>query len=468
MESKFNPSIFREYDIRGIAEKDLSEDLARRLGWAFGKKVKQKFSNGHRPKVAVGRDCRHSGKQLAQALIQGVIETGVDVIDIDVCPTPVTYFSVFNLELDGGIMVTGSHNPSDYNGFKICLGKETLHGDEIQALRQDIEKGSPPEGDVGAVTSHSMIAAYIEHLVSNASKSLKPKKIVIDAGNGTASTVAPLLFQKLGAEVVPLFCELDGNFPNHHPDPTEVSNLEDLIQIVKKEKADFGVAFDGDSDRIGLVNENGEIIFGDQIMILLSRQVLRQNPGATIISEVKSSSRLYQDIEKHGGRALMWKTGHSLIKSKMKEENAALAGEMSGHIFFADRYFGFDDAIYAAYRIYEILCETDKPLSQLLADVPPAFATPEIRVDCQENLKFDLVEATKKRLLKLNGKVIDLDGIRLEFEDGWGLLRASNTQPVLVLRFEATSFERLSEIQAQFTEELKKAAQEIGHPPIES
>ncbi len=465
MENRFNPEIFREYDIRGVAGKDLSEDLAMRLGWAFGKKVKERFSNGHRPRVAVGRDCRHSGEVLSRSLMKGITEAGLDVVELGVCPTPVTYYSVFHLVLDGAIMVTGSHNPSEYNGFKICLGKDTLYGEQIQELRREIENSTPPEGDIGEISDYPILASYIDHLLRN-TKPLESKKIVLDAGNGTAATVAPILFENLGARVIPLYCELDGNFPNHHPDPTDIKNLKDMIKIVKEEKADLGVAFDGDADRIGLVNEKGEIIFGDQIMILLSRAVLKDNPGATIISEVKSSNRLYQDIAKNGGRPIMWKTGHSLIKAKMKEENAILAGEMSGHIFFADRYFGFDDAIYAALRIYEILSETGKSLSELLKDIPPAVATPEIRVECEESKKFDLVEKTKKRLNKLKGKVIEIDGLRLEFPDGWGLLRASNTQPVIVLRFEAHSQKRLSQIQAQFTSALEDAAKEIGHVPI--
>jgi phosphomannomutase/phosphoglucomutase len=318
--------------------------------------------------------------------------------------------------------------------------------------------------ETGAVSDYAIIPAYQDHLVKHA-RELKPLKIVIDSGNGTASTIAPELFKRLGAIVVPLFCELDGRFPNHHPDPTVPENLKDLVAMIHKEKADFGLAFDGDSDRIGLVDETGRIIFGDELMVILSRDVLREHPGATIISEVKSSHKLYNDIAKHGGNGIMWKTGHSLIKSKMKETKAALAGEMSGHIFFADRYFGYDDAIYAGLRVYEIASASAGPVSSLLKDLPKTVSTPEIRVECEEEKKFKLVEATKKRLAA-NHKINDIDGVRVDFGDGWGLVRASNTQPVLVLRFEAPTESRMNELRVVVETALREAAVEIGHPPI--
>lgn len=462
----FPRSIFREYDIRGIAGRDLSPELAERLGYAYGLFAKAHL---HKPltemKISVGRDCRLTSDSYAEALIRSLASCGVKVIDLGVCPTPLTYFSVFHLGLDGGIMVTGSHNPGDYNGFKIGLGKGTLHGNEIQELRRLIESCERPMEAAGMVEKFAVIPAYQEYLVSNARKTL-PLTVVLDAGNGTAGNVAPALFERLGAKVIPLYCELDGRFPNHHPDPTVPANLKDLVAAVKAHQAAFGVAFDGDSDRIGLVDETGRIIFGDELMVLLSREVLLERPGATIISEVKSSNRLYEDIARHGGKPLMWKTGHSLIKSKMKETGAALAGEMSGHIFFADRYFGYDDAIYAALRVLEIVSRTSQSVSSLLEDLPPSVSTPEIRVDCEEEKKFRLVDAAKARLSP-GRKSTDIDGLRVDFGDGWGLIRASNTQPVLVLRFEATRQARLEEIQSLFLAALQDSAKEVGHPPLD-
>jgi phosphomannomutase/phosphoglucomutase len=471
MKLEIRPSIFREYDIRGIAERDLNAEFAECLGKAYSLYISGRTPLASRRNltVSVGRDCRLTSDSYAQALISGLRQGGLDVIDLGICPTPLTYFSVFEMNLDGGIMVTGSHNPADYNGFKTCVGKDTIHGHQIQEIRALMEKvnsGFKLNAAEGSLSELPIIPKYIDYLVSNA-KGLKPKKIVLDAGNGTASTVAPELFKKLGAEVIPLFCELDGRFPNHHPDPTVPENLEQLVEKVRSEKADFGVAFDGDSDRIGLVDEKGRILYGDELMVLFSRSVLKERPGATIISEVKSSHRLYNDIAKHGGKPIMWKTGHSLIKSKMKETGAALAGEMSGHIFFADRYFGFDDAIYAAVRVYEIASQTPGPVSSLLADLPPSVSTPEIRVDCEEEKKFILVEETKKKL-KQAYKITDIDGVRVDFGDGWGLVRASNTQPVLVLRFEAPSSARLNEIRTVVESALREAAAAIGHSPIET
>jgi phosphomannomutase/phosphoglucomutase len=464
---KFNASIYREYDIRGIAGRDLSPEFAEALGRAYAQYVAGRTPVAGRARltVAVGRDCRLTSDAYAEALILGLRKGGLDVVRLGVCPTPLTYFSIFHRDLDGGIMVTGSHNPADYNGFKICVGRDTLHGHQIQELRALIEAGPRGEPATGAVTDFAPIPAYIDHLVKHA-RGPRRMKIVLDAGNGTASTVAPELFRRLGADVVPLFCELDGRFPNHHPDPTVHANLKDLIAAVRREKADFGLAFDGDSDRVGLVDENGRPVFGDELMVILSRAVLRETPGATIISEVKSSHRLYADIAAKGGRPIMWKTGHSLIKSKMKESKAALAGEMSGHIFFADRYFGFDDAIYAGLRLFEIAAQAKGPVSSLIADLPPVVATPEIRVDCEEERKFQLVEETKRRLSTGAHKINDIDGVRVDFGDGWGLVRASNTQPVLVLRFEAPNDARLREIRALVESALAEAARAIGHAPV--
>jgi phosphomannomutase/phosphoglucomutase len=377
----------------------------------------------------------------------------------------VTYFSTFHFDLDGAIMVTGSHNPSDYNGFKICVGRETLHGSDIQKLRQ-LMAGLNAEGPSanGVVCDRSIIPEYISYLAKSA-RPLRPMKIVIDSGNGTASTVAPALFERLGAQVLPLFCELDGRFPNHHPDPSVPANLKVLSETVSRENADFGVGFDGDSDRIGLVDETGRVVFGDELLVILARDILKEHPGATIISEVKSTHRLYDDIRAKGGKPLMWKAGHSLIKSKMRETGALLAGEISGHVFFADRYFGYDDAIYAALRVYEILSAHGGTLSSLLADLPDSMVTPEIRVECEEARKFQLVDEIKK-LLSASHEVNDLDGVRIDFPDGWGLIRASNTQPALVLRFEAVSARRLDEIRGIIERALHSATQAIGHAPI--
>lgn len=464
---KINPSIFREYDIRGIAGKDLSPEFAYHLGIAYAAFLKKSpiGKNKSSLQVSVGWDCRLTGESYSSALVKGIAESGINVVRLGVCPTPLTYFSLFHLDLDGAIMVTGSHNPSEYNGFKICLGKDTIHGHQIQELREIMESSRAPEGSHGEVTDYAIIPPYIDFHVKKALP-LKKKKIVIDAGNAAASIVGPELFTRLGADVIPLYCEYDGRFPNHHPDPTVLHNLEKLIETVRETQADFGVAFDGDADRIGLVDETGRVIYGDEILIILSRDLLKDHPGAKIISEVKSSHRLYKDIADQGGQPLMWKTGHSLIKSKMKEIGALLAGEMSGHIFFADRYFGFDDAVYAALRVFEIACKTDKPLSSLIADLPKTFTTPEIRVDCIEEKKFLLVEETKKRLAD-GRKINDIDGVRVDFGSGWGLIRASNTQPVLVLRYESTSQSGLQEIRDIIESQLQASAKAIGHPEIE-
>ncbi|MFZ9595154.1 MAG: phosphomannomutase/phosphoglucomutase [Bdellovibrionia bacterium] len=477
MTIQINPAIFREYDIRGIAGRDLDASFARLLGFAYAHIVKSRPTQEGRkqPMISVGWDCRLTSESYSQELIQGLIAGGVQVTRLGVCPSPLTYFSIFSLNLDGGIMITGSHNPADYNGFKILVGKDTIHGKQIQELRGLMEKLAPQLEKLNLaetlkrlgseVVDYAIIPKYIRHL-THLARPLKRKRIVVDAGNGTASTVAPELFEALGAEVIPLFCELDGRFPNHHPDPTVPANLKHLIEKVLQTKADFGLAFDGDSDRLGLVDEKGRILFGDEQMILFSRSILAEMPGATIISEVKSSYRLYDEIAKKGGKPIMWKTGHSLIKSKMKETHAALAGEMSGHMFFADRYFGFDDAIYAGLRVYEIASAHSGPLSSLLQDLPVSVSTPEIRVNCEEEKKFQLVEETKKRLGTQN-KITDIDGVRVDFGDAWGLVRASNTQPVLVLRFEAPNSPRLKEVRTFVESALHAAAQCIGHPQIE-
>lgn len=476
MSNQFPESVFREYDIRGLAEKELNSFFSEILGATYGEYLWSQFPKKKKITVSVGRDCRLSGEKYAEALIKGLLSAKIDVVELGVCPTPVTYFSTFSINIEGAIMVTGSHNPAEYNGYKICIGKETIHGSQIQQLRilmeqkasSYLQEKSNDNTSTSLLKRFSIIQEYIEYLVNNTNSDIFNigKKIVLDAGNGTASTVAPVLFKKLGAEVIPLFCELDGRFPNHHPDPTLPENLKHLVAKVLEEKADFGFAFDGDSDRLGMVDEKGQILFGDEVMVILSRSILKQNPGATIISEVKSSNRLYQDIAIHGGKPLMWKTGHSLIKAKMKETKALLAGEMSGHIFFADRYFGYDDALYAALRIYEIACFHKNPFSSLLSDLPKTVSTPEIRIDCLEDKKFQLVEEIKRRLLKEFNKTIDIDGIRVESKEGWGLVRASNTQAVIVLRFEASTIQELLKIKLTIQTIIEQAAEAIGHSPL--
>jgi len=434
-----NPEIFREYDIRGVADRDFDEAFARTLGRAYGTLLREK---GKRV-VAVGGDCRLTSEKYQKALAEGIVSTGIDVIEIGTCPTPLLYFSLFHFDLDGGIQVTGSHNPPDFNGFKVCLGKQTLFGEQIQHLCTLVEAGRFASGS-GRRTTRDVITPYQDHLATQFGRLPRIVKVVVDAGNSTAGPVAPPIFERLGCEVTPLYCELDGNFPNHHPDPTVVENMQSLIRAVREEGAEVGIAFDGDADRIGAVGASGRIVWGDEMLVIFARDVLRTNPGAVIVSEVKCSQRLYDDIERRGGSGLMWKSGHSLLKAKMRETNALLGGEMSGHMFFADRYFGYDDAIYAACRLLEILAREGRSVEELLADLPPACVTPEIRVDCPDDRKFSVAERAREHF---RGKyeIVDIDGVRIRFSEGWGLIRASNTQPVLVMRFEARSPEKLAE-----------------------
>lgn len=447
---QINPQIFREYDIRGVVDKDLTPDIVRTLGQGFGTYMTHL---GHR-ELVVGRDGRLSSKTFEEALIEGLTSTGCNVVNIGLCPTPVYYFSIFHLDKDGGMTVTGSHNPPEFNGFKVSVGKSTIFGEEIQNLRRLIEKGEFIASR-GNVSTEEIIKPYQDYIKKNI-RIEKRMRAVIDAGNGTAGIVAGTLLRDLGCEVEEIYCEVDGRFPNHFPDPTIPANLKDLIDRVKKTRADVGIGYDGDADRIGVVDDQGNIIWGDQLMILFSREILKDKKGTAFVAEVKCSQNLFNDIEKRGGKAIMWRTGHSLIKEKMKEEKAALGGEMSGHIFFADRYFGYDDAIYASCRLIELLSKTDKKLSQLLSDVPKTFITPEIRVDCPDEIKFDVVEKIKKALRK-DYPIIDVDGVRVKFEDGWGLVRASNTQPALVLRFEALTEKRLQDIKKLVEDNVQKA-----------
>jgi phosphomannomutase/phosphoglucomutase len=436
------PTIFREYDIRGIADAELLDPDVEELGMAIGTYLLR--HNGKN--INLGRDCRLSSTRLRNALIRGLKATGCEVADIGVVPTPLLYYSVFHLKAAGAVMITGSHNPSEYNGFKVVSGPSTIHGEEIQHLREMIEKRDFLHG-AGSENTLDVASAYVDEITSqfHFERSIK---VVLDAGNGTAGPVMHRVLEKLNCEPTELFFEMDGRFPNHHPDPTVPKNLERLIAGVQEKGAELGIAFDGDADRIGAIDDKGTVVYGDQLMIVYSREILKRKPGATFIGEVKSSQLLYDDIRKHGGNAIMWKTGHSLIKAKMKEAKAELAGEMSGHMFFADRYYGFDDALYAACRLMEIVSKSGRPLSAQLADLPRTVTTPEIRIPCDDEAKFAVVERAKQ-IFKKTHEVVDVDGVRILFPQGWGLVRASNTQPVLVMRFEAATPELLKKYQKE-------------------
>ncbi|MBA2494884.1 MAG: phosphomannomutase/phosphoglucomutase [Acidobacteria bacterium] len=445
-----NQNIFREYDIRGIVGRDLTDETVAVLGKAIGTFFQQ---NGAQ-RIAIGYDARESSPRFRDLLVKGFNATGCDVVLIGKVPTPVLYHAVFTKQVDGGVMITGSHNPPDHNGFKICLGKSTLFGSQIQEIKEIALSGNFPKGE-GTAEEIEVLADYENDILSKINLGKRQLKAVVDGGNGMGGVTAVPIYEALGIKLVKLFTEPDSNFPNHHPDPTVVENLQDAIQAVKENSADLGIAFDGDGDRIGVIDENGRIIWGDELMVLLSREILKENRGATIIAEVKCSNNLFNDIQAHGGKPLMWKAGHSLIKAKMKETGAALAGEMSGHIFFADRFYGFDDATYAGARVLEILSKTDKTLSELLSDLPETFSTPELRVDCADEMKFIIVQKIAEEFSQTN-KVITIDGARILFENGWGLVRASNTQAILVLRFEADSEENLREIQETVEAKVKQ------------
>ncbi len=442
-----NRNIFREYDIRGVVERDLTPDVVKALGCAFGTVIKR--NRGH--KVSIGRDARISSPRLFELLAEGIISTGIDVIDIGLVPTPSLYFSLYHLKTDGGVMITGSHNPPEFNGFKLNLGFDSIHGAGIQKLA-DIIEAEDFETGAGSIIRQDVIEDYIKMVKEKIT--LKRKlKIVVDAGNGCGGIFAPRLLKELGCEVIELFCDVDGTFPNHHPDPTVPDNLKDIIAKVRETGAEVGFAYDGDADRIGVVDENGGILFGDQLMMIFARDILARKPGAAIVYDVKCSQNLEDDIKKHGGKPVINATGHSLIKARLKKENAELAGEMSAHIFFKEDYFGYDDAIFATARFLRIMSETDKKVSEFLADTPKVYNTPEIRVDCPDDEKFKLIEDITA-YFKKDHDVVDIDGARVNFGDGWGLVRASNTQPVVVMRFEAQSEKRLDELKKIFYEKL--------------
>ena len=446
MRTDIPAGIFRQYDIRGIVGRDLNAVVATAVGQAY---VAYLDRHGKPGPVAVGRDNRPSGTMLRDALVEGILSSGRDVVDIGVVPTPVLYWALHHVGVVGGIQITGSHNPSEYNGFKLSIGTGSIHGDAIQELYRLTGKREAGSGKRGSVSAASVIDRYLDDIVARTGKLKRPIRVVYDCGNGAGAVVAPQLFERLGVTGRGLFCESDGTFPNHHPDPTVPENLEDLIEAVKGDGAEVGIAFDGDADRIGVVDDRGQIIWGDRILILYAQDVLqRTGRGQAIIFDVKCSQALPDAITKAGGKPVMWKTGHSLIKDKMKEEHAPLAGEMSGHMFFTEGFYGHDDALYGAARLLRIAADTGKTVRELLADVPDFVSTPEIRIEVDEAVKFDIVARAVEHF-RSRYDVIDVDGVRVLFGDGWGLIRASNTQPVLVARFEALTPERLAAIRGE-------------------
>ncbi|MSP93572.1 MAG: phosphomannomutase/phosphoglucomutase [Myxococcales bacterium] len=453
-----NPQIFRAYDIRGVADRDLPDDVARRIGRGIGLLASDRTGKrepDHGPVLAVGRDARLSSRRIRNALVAGLQSVGVRVVDVGICATPMVYFAAHTFGVDGGVMVTGSHNPAPDNGVKVTLCGSSLHGEDIQTIRR-LADSVAPETRFGSISERDVHAPYVDWIAENISvSSSRTLRVVVDAGNGPTGPVAPGLLRRLGCEVIELFCEPDGRFPNHHPDPTVAENLVDLQAAVALHGADLGVAYDGDGDRIGVVDEQGGILWGDRLMVILSRALLRDVPGAAIVAEVKCSQTLFDDIAARGGRAVMSRVGHSLIKDRMKQEDAALAGEMSGHIFYKHRYFGYDDAMYTTCRLLEILAATDAPLSSLLVDLPLMHATPELRLHCPDESKFHVV-ATVTEQFRGTHDVIDIDGVRVRFPDGWGLVRASNTGPILVLRCEATTAAGRDRIRAELTAAVER------------
>jgi phosphomannomutase/phosphoglucomutase len=452
-----NTHIFRQYDIRGIAETDLTDELVEGLGRAYATRARRTLGVDA-PVIGVGNDMRLSSKRLLDALGRGLAAAGAQVRQLGLVPTPVVYFAKYELGLDGVIQITGSHNPGEYNGFKMMMGSDTLHGESIQELRALIEAEDYESGDGSVKPEPGILKKYLDWIRDDITLGDRRLSVVLDCGNGVGGVVAEDLVEGvLGQEAHGMFTTPDGNFPNHHPDPTVPKNLEMMCAKVRELGADLGVAYDGDADRIGICDEHGKVIFGDMLLVLLSRALLEEIPGATIIGEVKCSQTLFDDVAKHGGKPIMARVGHSLIKAKIKETNAELAGEMSGHIFYNDRFFGFDDALYTTARLIEILTATDSTVSELLADLPETFATPEIRRDCPEELKFDVPGIVAEHYAEQGFEVNTIDGVRVNFGDGWGLCRASNTQPVVVLRVEATSAERRDELLAGLEAAVQKA-----------
>jgi phosphomannomutase/phosphoglucomutase len=449
------PSIFREYDIRGIADDELLDADVDFLGRALATYI-IRYSGRT---ICLGRDCRPSSPRLHQALLNGLLKAGSHVLDLGIVPTPVLYYSAVHFKADGAVMITGSHNPPDCNGFKTVCGGSTLYGQAIQEIYKLIQ-GNDYESGEGTAQAVDAITPYVDEVASQFNFERKVK-VVVDAGNGTAGPTVHRLLEKLDIKATELFFEMDGNFPNHHPDPTVPANLNDLKQGVHKQKADLGIAFDGDADRIGALDEHGNVVYGDMLMLIFGREILSRKPGSTFIGEVKCSQVMYDKLRELGGNPIMYKTGHSLIKAKMKQEHAELAGEMSGHMFFADRYYGYDDAIYAACRLLEIVAKSSKPLSHQLEGIPDLVSTPELRIDCPDEQKFRLVEKVAE-IYRRQREIVEVDGVRVPFEQGWGLVRASNTQPILVMRFEATTKELLEKYRSEVEEIVRQAKRDLG------
>lgn len=449
-----NPHIFRQYDVRGYVDKDLSEDFAYLLGRAYATFAKDHGKNN----IAIGFDCRLTSELYAQAFGRGLANEGIDCCLTGLGPTPQLYYAVNVRAMGGGVQVTGSHNPSDMNGFKLLIGNEALSGEQIQDLKrrcQALVETAPSAPGSGNITESLIQDQYIAELIENSKSHMgnRKLKVVVDAGNGVAGLVGPTVLRALGVEIIELYCQPDGRFPNHHPDPTVLENIQELIDTVKSSKADFGIGWDGDGDRIGVVDENGQVIFGDMLLLIYARAIASEIPNAKIIGDVKSSALLFDDLRARGAQPLMWMTGHSLIKKKLKEINGELAGEMSGHIMFKHRYYGFDDALYASSRLVEIMSKYSGPISALISDLPKMVSTPEIRVECPEEIKFEIPERAKSHFAEY--QVDTIDGARISFEKGWGLIRASNTQPVLVMRFEATGQKELEQYQKVVTDWLE-------------
>jgi phosphomannomutase/phosphoglucomutase len=451
--------VFREYDIRGLADAELTDETVRAIGAAFGTYLSDLGIFA----VTVGGDARLSSPRIKSAIIDGLVGVGISVTDIGLTATPVFYWSLYHFGVDGGAMVTGSHNPPEFNGLKLACGKSTIWGDEIQEIYRIISEGRTEKSETkGAVTYVDIFEQYFEMLKSKIELGPRKLKVVVDSGNGTGGIYAPPFMRAIGAEVVELFSEPDGRFPNHHPDPTKREYLLSLMAAVTNGQADVGIGFDGDSDRIGVVDDKGNMIFGDQLMALYWREILQRHPGAVAIVEVKSSMMLPEEIIRLGGKPIWWKSGHSLIKAKMKDENALFSGEVSGHMFFADEFYGFDDAFYAAGRLLRILSNTDKKLSELIAELPSYPSTAETRFPCPDELKFDIVDRVRKTAM-INMETITVDGVRITHEDGWGLLRVSNTQPILVSRCEGRTKEALTRI----SDDMKRRIKEAGGPDFD-
>ncbi|MDF2866675.1 MAG: phosphomannomutase/phosphoglucomutase [Gammaproteobacteria bacterium] len=446
--TQVSADIFRAYDIRGIVAKTLTADVVYTIARAIGS---QAVALGER-QIAIARDGRLSGPELSKALATGLLDAGLTVIDLGAVPTPLLYFAAHTLATQSGVMLTGSHNPPDYNGLKIVLKGETLAAEAIQALYSRIIDQDFVTGK-GQWVKEDILPSYIKTITSDIKLS-RPLKIVIDCGNGIPGDVAPELYRTLGCEVIELFCEVDGNFPNHHPDPTQLENIQDLIQAVKHHQADLGLAFDGDGDRLGIVTDAGELIWPDRQMMVFAKDIIARNPNATIIFDVKCSNHLRTLIKQLGGQPLMWKTGHSFIKGKMRETEALLAGEMSGHIFFKERWYGFDDGLYAGARLLEILARDTRSCSSVFKELPDSINTPELKIAIAEEQKFLFIERFVQQAQFTEAKLTTLDGLRADFAYGWGLLRASNTTPYLIMRFEADNLDALGRIQEQFRSQL--------------